>query len=596
MNKIKKLAMNHKAAIIFAVLASIIIAFPQIYFRIDNSELYQEGVQAIELLPFSNWTGRVKEVQDGHSSFGSIYYKEGKEDPYLFQPLGTIVVAYMGVLFGLNINNTILLSQLILPFSLFLLLYAFAFSQTRDKLASLSGATAILTIISLLSLGRIKQLLDGVSPVNYLELSISVVPVTVYLLLFGFLASFWVFYKKKDYRWGILSAILLGLNFYNYFYAWTYLYAFGGILVLMFLMRKEIKEVVRISMVFIGGVVVAIPYGINLYKASVHPLYEEVSERYGVVLSHAPSEAPFIIGVIALGALIVFITKFPKEDKERYLFGLALLLTPFITLNQQIITGRLLQEGHYHWYIHKPMAAIFTILTIFYFIKSRGWHTWKKFFASTIIIVGFSTGFYVQALSYHNDYEERNGWRVTVESQKYAPVMSWLDNNAEKEAVVFANRKTSIFVVIYTSLNTFHHMSAQLFLAATEDRLLNSLFSYYRLVGVNDGNVNEIFTKDSAVFSSEVYGIYYRDTFGSYEAIIGEKLDEIIDMYKNTLSTETSEWLYDIWKEYEVEYIVWDKKVDPEWKLDRYSFLKEEGSFGDIAVYSFLDLEEVGGE
>src|SRR3990167_6714930 len=106
MTRLRNILTEHKLAVVLAILTALIVAFPQIYFRIDQKEVYQ----GIELVNNSPWLPRVREVQDGHLNWGSIYYKEGKDLPYLFQPFGSMVVAYMGQAFSLDIGDTILLS------------------------------------------------------------------------------------------------------------------------------------------------------------------------------------------------------------------------------------------------------------------------------------------------------------------------------------------------------------------------------------------------------------------------------------------------------------------------------------------------------
>jgi len=143
MSKIKQIIYNHKLAISLAILTSIIVAFPQVYFRIDHPEFYQEGIQTIEMLPDSPWSARIREIQDGHG-LGNMYQKGNKDIPYLYQPLGSMVIAYMGSAFGLNINGTILLSRLVLPLFAFLLIYSFVLLLYRSKFAALCSASVIL--------------------------------------------------------------------------------------------------------------------------------------------------------------------------------------------------------------------------------------------------------------------------------------------------------------------------------------------------------------------------------------------------------------------------------------------------------------------
>src|SRR5205814_1158671 len=99
-----------------------------------------------------------------------------------------------------------------------------------------------------------------------------------------------------------LSAVLLGLNFYTYFYSWTYLYAFGGFLVLVYLLKREWREAARLASVFVGALVVAIPFGINLYHASQYPAFADVGLRQGILYTHAP----LFVGLVVVAALLVW--------------------------------------------------------------------------------------------------------------------------------------------------------------------------------------------------------------------------------------------------------------------------------------------------
>lgn len=574
--KFSKMIGRHKMAIILAVLFSLFVAFPQIAFRIEHKD---DGIyQGIELLPDNSWPPRVREIRDGHG-FGSIYYKEGKDDPYLFQPLGSMTVAYMGKAFSLDINDTLLLSRFVLSFIVYLLIYCFVFLLSRDKFAALSGASVLLLADAVMNFSGLRALANGISPSNFLNIGLPVNPAMIYILLFVFLASFWLFYQRRDYRWGVISAIILGLNFYNYFYSWTYLYAFGGALVLLFLLQRNWREAMRIGSVFIGALVVAIPYGFNLYRASLYPLFDEVGLRQGIIFTHAP----VFVGFVVIAALIIYLLGFPKEDKERYFFGLALLLAPFVTMNQQIATGKVMQAAHYHWYFHKPVAVILVIVTSFYLLSRIKTVWYRHALATLVILASFATGVFIQTNSYFSDRGDAG--IVAVERQKYGPVMDWLNQNAIKEEVVLSNNPISYLVSIYTPLNVFHHRAAMYFLSATKERLLDAIFTFYRLRGISSKDSHEVFSEERGDISWNIYGIHYRQLSGSVEDIPDEEINNIVKLYEATLATPTSEWLKQKMIQYEVNYVVWDKKADPDWQLGKYAFFKEIIAFGDLSIY-----------
>jgi len=256
---------------------------------------------------------------------------------------------------------------------------------------------------SILSYSGITQLLQGVSPDHFLRLARPVNPAVIYLFLFAFLLFFWQFYRKGNWKHGALSIIMLGLNFYNYFYTWTYLYAFGGVLILLVIIQRNWKQSLRIGGVFVGGAIVAIPYFINMYRASQFPTFKDVGISSGIILSHQP----LFVGSSIIIALLFYFFLFPRIDKEKYLFGLAILLTPFLTMNQQVLTGRLMQPDHYHWFFHKPLAVIFVLITIFYLFDRRHLDLYKKIFAILVITSSIATAVFIQAYSYK--YDSRDG-------------------------------------------------------------------------------------------------------------------------------------------------------------------------------------------
>lgn len=565
----------HKAAIIIAILLSLIAAAPQIYLRIDPDNINT----GIEVLPDSPWSARTREVQDGHPNFGAIYYKDGKDNPYLFQPLGSMVVGYMGKALSLDIADTILLSKFVLPFFTLLILYSFLYLFSRDKLLALAASALLLFADSILSKYGILQVLHGSSPDNFLRMARPVNPAVIYILFFGFLSAFWRYYKMPTLKWGVISAVVLGLNFYNYFWSWSYLFALGLLLALIHLIRREWSRLKNVLWVYLGGAVVAIPYMMNLYRASKHPQYLETGAINGVVHTHVP----LFVGLVVIIALAVFVWKFPKDDRDRYFFGAAALLAPFITLNQQIITGKILQVNHYHWFFHKPMGVIFILIVLFYFLASQGLDKYRKVLAVGLIVVSISTAVFVQADSYLHD--EREGGQILVDRQRYGEVVDWLNNKTEKESVVLGSDEAAHMVVIYTSNNVFYHRAGMYSLASTRARLLDQLFTFYRLEGVDVRAARERFYADRGHISAKIYGMYYRDLGGSYETIPNEKIEEILEAYLRELRMPISAWLRGVLDKYEVEYIVWDKVAEPNWRLDRFDFLEIKEDFGRMAIY-----------
>jgi len=241
---------NHKWAIFLALLASVIIVYPQIYLRYDLSDVYQ----GVEIIGASEdemaWLSRVREAYDGHSSISNAYFKEGKDDPYLVQPLGSNIVAYFGKIFSLSINNTVLLSRIVMTFFVFLLIYGFVFLLSKEKMVALSTSSFLVLANALFSRPALFEILKGQSPsLSYINYTRPVNPLMTSFFFFGFLFCFWLFLDastrlsaRRQWFYGLASALMLGLSFYDYFYTWTFLYSFLGVLVLIFLFQKKSSE------------------------------------------------------------------------------------------------------------------------------------------------------------------------------------------------------------------------------------------------------------------------------------------------------------------------------------------------------------------
>ena len=369
MPKTLQILKNHQWAILLALLAVIIVAYPQIYFRYDNRDVYQ-GLEIIgaggDEMAFLT---RVREAQDGHFSLSSPYFKEWKDDPYLFTPLGSNMVAYLGKIFSLDLNNTILLSRFFFTFVVFLIIYSFLFLLTKEKLIALVAPLALVLASPLFNRKGIWQLLNGESPsTGFLDFTHPVNPALTWFFFFGFLLFFWLFLERKQWRWGILSTLLLGLSFYDYPYTWTFLYVFCGVLMLIFIFQKKWPDIKRIALVLLGGMIIAIPYLLNVYRVNVHanPTFDEIALRHGLIDGRAPT-----LGLLVPLMLVIFLLFFPRQWRDRYFFSLALFITPFIVLNQQLITGRTISNAHYHWFFHKPIAILFLLVIFFSWLSQK---------------------------------------------------------------------------------------------------------------------------------------------------------------------------------------------------------------------------------
>ena len=562
---------NHRLAIFLAFLVATIVASPQIYFRYQSKNTYQ-GIDLANTPEEKFYLARIQEAKEGHFNLSGSFFKEGKKDPYLQPPLGEILVALLGKIFFLNLNNNILLARLLFSFLAFLLVYAFALLVSKKRLIALSSSTAVFlsdVLISRQGFFRFLKILKGESPTtNFLNFSRPVHPQIDFLFFFSFLTLFWLFYTKKHWHWGILSVLVLGLSFYVYPYLWIFLYAFLGIFLLILFFQKKWAEIKRIIFISLLGILIGIPYFLNFYKLISHPNFADLFNRLELIETRQP-----FLPLLAPILLIIFLVLFPKEPRERYFFFLALILTPFLVYNQQLITGRDIQPFHFWFYFHVPLAIII-LMVILFSLFPRNFVKLKKVFSLLIIIFSIWTGIIIQ----RGSYEEHK--IQALETQRYGPILEWLNKNTQKEEVVFSDPEISNLIPIYTSLNVFYATPPD-YLAASKERLIDVVFLFYRLEGLEGEKASETFLKDRAEISGRIFGVYWREKKGDFGAISDEILYSLSYQYQDFLKIPLDKIL----TKYNIKYVIWDNQNYPNWFLDRYPPLRKVYEKGNIKIF-----------
>ncbi|OGZ32161.1 MAG: hypothetical protein A3I88_02460 [Candidatus Portnoybacteria bacterium RIFCSPLOWO2_12_FULL_39_9] len=593
-----KIIIQHKWAVILAVLVGLIIAFPHLYFRFEYRDIYQ-GI-GFSGADEEAYLTRLQEIRDGHYATANYVWLEGKDLPYLLPPLSEIITSFLGRIFGLNLIDTAVLARFVFPAFVFLLIYALVYQLTRQKKIALAASLTVLLSTNLVEPRALWDLLiEQKTDNDFLPFSRLIAPPVHSLFLFGFLLLFWFFLQNKKWVYpapfkglmspvvkkikvferrgvyGIFSGLVLGLSFYTYPYTWTFIFAFLGALLVIFVCQKRWSQIRSIFLISSIALLAALPYFWNLWQAIKQPLYSEVALRHGLVKTHQPQ-----IGLLVLALLIIFLLLFSKERKERYSYCLALVLAPLIVLNQQLVTGRLLIPDHYHWYYHRPLAIIIFIIIIFEKLEKiinqprlKRYGLWGL--TGLILFVNFYNAWLVQSFSYK--------FRVSnaVESQRYGPVLKWLNDHAKKDEVVMGDETISYLTPIYTTLNAVSAQDGHYALIASEEQITERAFLLFRLNGLKAEEANKFFFENRSRISGGIYGQYYRKQLGEYGLIPDAKLYFLVDRYKEFLSAPLEEML----RKYHTDYLIWDTLKHPEWQIEEYSFLKQIYQAEGLKIY-----------
>ncbi|MDP3784918.1 MAG: hypothetical protein Q8R12_02475 [bacterium] len=579
-----KLVWAHWPAVFMAALVGVIIIAPPIIFRFDPA---YRGIDLLGADGEASYVAQVHAIYNGNFSFGNVFLYEGQNHPYVKQPLPAIITAGLGKFFGLDVPNANLIAKFIFPTIIFLLVYALCFILTKRKGIALIGASFVLlspattALLDPATWGPLlkKGVFAGNDP-QFLLYSRPISPQVSNLIFFAYLFALWTLWGQpqpsstaKKYWLGALSSIFLGLSFYTYLFSYSLLFAMNGFLWLYFLIRRDFGKLKELTLITIGGLIVGIPYILNMLQVFNSPYYPELSVRVGQLLTRQ-----LVLSRVWFGVVFLFLVFYRKLNSFG-VFTLAFLGAIFAVSNQQFLTGRTVPiPQHYHWYYMAPLAGFIISHVAFSWLENKSKKNYLKALKIFLCVMLAAVAVLFQRWSYLDQKDE------FVALQHYGPAINWLKNNAAKNDVVFSNESFSNLVVIYTPANVYYNGYAGDYLVPSE-RLRRAYYTYMYLEGIPSEDAEKYFSdsENRANFSNHIFGNYYRAKNGCYECYPAELNQRFIAEYQAFTQVPFLENL----KKYRLTYAVWDKKTDPLWRLNRY-FDKPVFEDGGVVVYRVM--------
>lgn len=435
---------------ILAFVIGFLIVFPSLHFH-----FFESGYKGIELLGADGeqvYVAEIREMYDGHYGLGNIYLADQKSAAYLQQPLSPFIVFVLGKTLGISAINVNMVTKFLFPALLTLLVYAFFNELTKKKSLALLLTAFIMmapATLTFLNPGAWIPFAKGIfTQSDYLFISYSrpLNPQVSSLFYFAYLLCIWKYLFGNGRRiYGILSTIILGLSFYTYFFAFSFLFALNGAMGLGFLFTKRWTEFKKIFWVSLVASLIGIPYFVNSIRAFHSPGFTDASHRFG-----STETRQFVFSRVWWGCLIILILSRRFLERAWFFFLLAWLAAAFIVTNQQIITGHIAPiPSHYHWYYVAPISGALLIYFIYLFLQKyiNKWVTGGA--VVFLALLFFWSGILFQKQSYD---AHLNGF---ISQQRYADAVKYLDKNIPVEKTVFANDIVSNLLPMYTGLNIY---------------------------------------------------------------------------------------------------------------------------------------------
>jgi hypothetical protein len=590
-NKLLNLVLEHHWIIILSFLLTIIIFAPLFVFPYVIKNEYQ----GININHFGSdaifYLTRGKEVLDGHG-LGNPVLKEGKNAPDVYLSYSDYVLLAPIKLLGLEKKFDIVVIynfyNFIGTFLLIILIYYLVWQLSGRKLLSVTTA---LFVIGGYSIVFYKTLFYD----DFNFYARVIYPYFSSLVLFSYLNLLVKSLESIELKYKIFSGLTFGLLFYVYFHAWSFVLAFNSALFLIYFFKKDFSGAKKVLLISFIGLALGIFNLIRLFGS----LSTEMGKQQAYFMWQSFGRAPIFskIGFITLILYAIFWYKERTDKNSPFIF--ALIIAGWVALNQQIITGRMLQYGHYYWYLIVPFSIIISFYLVWQLIKNENF---RKYLFSAMIIIVFINTTGGQYKSFFTTLE------LKKYEQNFRPIIDALKSD-KNPGVILATEANGYLLTTYTSHDLFWQ-SAATFSFTPLQRFKDALFVYLYLNRASRNNFIGYLTKVGDNHASQVdsqklyrnlfrnlegywsgYSYYeYNHRIGSDDQDLNKKRPDIIaGLYKEYNQAVNDEGINSLLKKYGVNYIVWDMNKNPDWDLSAISGLKQIVSNNNIYLYSLVD-------
>lgn len=427
---------RHRLGILLSLFVGLIYVLPNLFFI---NSYYYRGLPIISADAESMYLSRINGVHKGCVLNCNSYIKEyGNIFPHFNSSISEVIVALPSILTKISTVNLKIFYDFALPALLFFLAYILIFRLVKSVSLSILGAllilfgynlvnaTALLNIPDIVDLFKFKtdqtQFLIFLRPIN---------PQFSSVFLFVFLNVFLSTIRNKNLKWFLILGLMYGLSFYIYFFTYAYLTVVLGVCVLFYLFKREHRNAILFSGAISVGLIIAIPQFIQIFKLFNHQYYSTIPTGY-LIHSHLPHLS--IVGLVLLLVFIIFTYIIKNNTKTLSIeasFVSILIISCFITRNEHIISGMIMQYNHFEAYLFSPVLAIAIVFYVHSFL-SKSYILKNNFLIFSLCLVIIFNAALIQYHSY------KHWLPYSISTQKYVGVLEWLKENALSRSIISA--------------------------------------------------------------------------------------------------------------------------------------------------------------
>jgi hypothetical protein len=485
--------------ILIAILVGLVYVFPHLIY-LNTTEHYNP----LAFFPGSAagdeslYAAGVMEVLEGNIFPSDLAVYEHKGGPSFYGPLPFIVMAGVVKIVG-SMRNTLIFSDFIFSALVFVLFYYLSNIFLKNKHLSLVASLVMIFFYRLfippasLSLSGLwnhlsfNLIFKGGAPVHLWFARFVHPQVSTIFFFLTIICVYWAL-KKNKLPYYLLAGVLFALNFYSYFFFWTYLLVFLGLLLIFLIYKKAKSRIKGISITLGTGLLLAIPYFVNLFTIRSFDL----SSRSGIELGR-------FIETISFVYLFIFVLFFVFLRKKQFSFYfLSLLFLPaVIVLNIQLLLGFTVQNNHWNSRVIVPILIIllfYVFQEVFYKLKYK--YKWtnpskilKKYFIVFIIVIFL--------LAVNLQVQEVNSLKTNFNfSGDEYELVKWIGDNVISEEVILTSSLTwNLWIPAYTSANVYFPYAAST-LSSNEEITERFIFTF-NLLNKSEEEVNNLLYANS---------------------------------------------------------------------------------------------------
>lgn len=282
---------------------------------------------------------------------------------------------------GISATTTFIFLTPLVAFTSALAVFFLIFLVTGSNRLAVCGVLVVLCLGTLAAAeGSFSGLVGGERHFDYFPFLRRYQPAASFPLFLLLLVLIWQFLTKltRPITSGLIAGTVLALLVFSYFYLWTAAVAWITILAILWLVSRPAERTAVVW--FLATLTTVLLLALIPYFYLISRGAETAQSVQALVHSRRPDlfSAAEILAALLLVILIVGIKKRSIDYRDRRVILIAsFALLPFLVLNQQLITGRIMQPIHYRGFVTSYAVLIAFVLTAGLEWSRRTGERWK---------------------------------------------------------------------------------------------------------------------------------------------------------------------------------------------------------------------------